>query len=150
LSLDRRAIRAALATRLQDSITGLAFFSPTFMDFERCPQKPALTLAMDSEVPTNRPGLPTVWELHMVATLHVATGRGGDSIDDVISDLLGQMEDAIKRQPTETTQYAHTTLGGLVTAVYISGEVSYLSAGREGQTIVDVPLTIETLMGSST
>jgi hypothetical protein len=148
--MDRKAIRAALAARLESQVTGVSYFSPTFMDFERVPQKPALTLAMDGEIPTNRPGLPTVWEFNFIATLHVATGSIDGTIDDVISDLLDQVEAALNRQSTETSQYAHTTLGGTVTAAYISGEVAYLSAGREGQTVVDIPITVETLMGSST
>jgi len=148
--IDRKGLRAALSDRLKDQVTGVAFFSPTFMDFEQVPQKPALTLAMDSEVPTNRPGLPTVWELNLVATFHVQTGAGGETTDDLISDLLGELETALLRQSTEVSQYAHTTLGGLVTAAYISGPVEYLAAGREGQTVVEIPVTIETLIGSST
>jgi hypothetical protein len=147
---DRKALRAALFDRLSTTVQGIAFFSPEFMDFEQVKQKPALTLAMDSEVPTNRPGLPTVWELNLVATLHVSTRNGTDSVDDVISDLLDQVEASLLRQANELSQYAHTTLGGLVTAAYISGEIAYLSAGRGGQTVVDIPITIETLVGSST
>ena len=150
MSPDRKAIRKALADRLESEVTGVSYFSPTFMDFERVPQKPALTVAMESEVPTNRPGLPTVWEFNFFATLHVATGSVDGTIDDVISDLLDQVEGALVRHPSEVTQYAHTTLNGTVTAAYISGQVAYLSAGREGQTVVEIPITIETLMGSST
>lgn len=145
---DRKAIRQALFSRLQDQVEEVRFWSTRYMDFDRIPVKPAMTLVVDSQLPTVTPGHPIVWTIRLILTIHIQPSADpNDSPDDQADDLLASVEAALRRQPEEDGSLGRveTTLGGLCQRCGISGEISYWEAGTNGAQVVDVPIEIVAL-----
>lgn len=145
---DRKAIRQALFERLQNQVEDVRFWGTRYMDFDRIPVKPAMTLVVDSQAPTITPGFPIVWTIRLILAIHIQPSADpNDSPDDQADDLLAQVEAALRRQPEEdgSSGRAETTLGGLCQRCSISGEISYWDAGSNGAQVVDVPIEIVAL-----
>lgn len=146
--VDRKALRQALYQRLQDTMQSVRWWAPRYVDFAAVPVKPALTLAVESQIPQVTPGRPPVWVIKLIVSLHIQPSADpSDTPDDTIDDLLAELEVALRRQADEdsTSGRAETTLGGLCSRCYIAGEITYWDAGHHGATVVDVPIEIQAI-----
>jgi hypothetical protein len=107
--------------------------------------KPAGSLFNESQRPEADHGGPPIWVLNLVLQIHAqeVTSAGPDV---QLDELVGQVEAALMRQPSEPgvrggSEYG-TSLGGLVFDCRIAGQVDFFSVAGTGAAMVEIPIEI--------
>jgi len=107
-------------------------------------EQPALYLLQRRETADQtRRGVPTIWHLHASIYIYARNeldGAGaGSGGSDVLNPLLDAVENALYPFPSPGQV---VTLGGLVSRVFIDGEVEVDEGNVDNQAVAIIPVTI--------
>ena len=157
MSLDREPIFTAIFARLQ-AIAGVVTCSRKWEHFDDVDpsQQPAIFLNTGPERCKQQRGMPPQWTLAPTIHLYCRNDADPDAAPGVqIHGILKKIEAAFERTPAESSLAngpfsdsgadSHgTTLGGLVSHCWISGEIVNDEGLLQGQALAIIPLEIVT------
>ncbi len=102
-------------------------------------EQPALFMTQGGELPANRRGMPTTWELYVSLYLYCHAGNDSDALPARdINNYLDKIQDAIKPDIVTGVQ----ELGGLVRDVKIAGKIETDEGLLGSQSIAIIPIVI--------
>jgi hypothetical protein len=139
--MTRETIYAALFAKVS-AISGLVTASRRLRHWSdvKSSEQPALFQIQKTEDPTQKRGLPTVWNLDADLYLYVHSGKDHSAIP---STQLNRFLDAIEAAlaPTDPVTNAQT-LGGLVSHCWISGRIETDEGVLGDQAVAIIPVAI--------
>jgi hypothetical protein len=146
MAVDREAVYAALAARLQAKVRHLLAGDvrrriPGFSSLTDADQ-PCLCVIADTSTCALDGPLPAVWTLRALVILYARSGASpSSSAEPTLNAIVRAIEEALERQPDETSiapgqrDQHWTTLGGTVIWARPGGSVEYDAGHIEEQAI---------------
>jgi hypothetical protein len=152
MALQRETIHAALAARLS-GIAGVVSVRRSYVEAETldASEQPAICLSCEKETPAQERGRPTVWRMEFAACVYVkdADGEsGGARLNEILTAIESALERANGELPGPGANFLdfqnqrHTSLGGLVSHCWISGEVLRGTGKLSDQIVAIVPIEV--------
>jgi hypothetical protein len=157
MSLDREPIFTAIFSRLQ-AIAGVVTCSRDWKHFDDVDpaKQPAIFLNVGPENCTPQRGMPPKWTLKPTIHVYLRNDADPDAPGGIaLHAMMKNIEAAFERTPAEVSlangpfsdsgadSYG-TTLGGLVSHCWISGEIINDEGLLQGQALAIIPLEIVT------
>lgn len=136
--INREQIYSALFAKLR-AIPAFGTASRRLRHWDDVPavDQPALFQTQKPEQPEQQPGLPTKWTLAVDVYIYANTA-GEDPPAAIINPLIDSIEAAIAPDPVTNK----CTLGGLVSHVWIDGEIQNDEGVLGDQAVAIVPIRI--------
>ena len=154
MSLNREAIMVALAARLS-SIPGVVTFARRFKPWNEvgAALQPAVFLVGGNEHAKADRMRPTIWTLKPTLYLYCRndsdpSASGSTALNQILQAIEGALERTAGEVSTpngpfqDPSDSPHTTLGGLVDSVLISGEIETDEGLLQNQCVAIVPIEI--------
>jgi len=151
MALARDAYYQALYERLMAKVPGVNTWTRKHLHFSRIPagNTPIGLVLAANQTPHFEPNVPTVWNLGADLVFWIRTTGQEETLDTVLNDLVDSVENALARSeddlpppgPFLDLDQLHTTLGGLVAEVSISGAVELNQ--EEGAEFASVVIPID-------
>lgn len=151
MALVRDTYYQALYERLQAKVPGINTWTRKHLHFARIPagNTPIGLVLATNQTPNVEAGLPTVWNLGADLVFWIRTTGQEESLDTTLNELVDSVEAALSRAaddlpppgPFLDLDPVHTTLGGLVAEVTISGPVELNQ--EEGAEFASVVIPID-------
>lgn len=151
-ALDRDAILAALFARLQARLAGsVKDFTRRLEHYHNTPLRPALVLTSQRHAASQEIGMPPVWRMTAEVMIYLETAEADASPETAIAALVGQVEEALQRQPDEPRtafggdEYG-TTLGGLCSSCAVTSvELEQGADSGEAEAVISIAITAAAL-----
>lgn len=143
----------ALYERLQAKVPGIVTWSRRHLHFSRltAASQPACLVLAANQDSQQEAGAPRIWTLGADIVIWVRATGQEDNLDTVLNDLVDAVELALKRDiddahfgPFMEIDRLHTSLGGLVSSLYIAGPVELNQ--REGAEEASVVIPIDMIV----
>jgi len=144
----------ALFNRLRAKVPDVMTWSRRailFSEISPSMQPACLVLVANQDSATD-PGGPTIWTLGADVWLLVKSTNQQASLDSILNNLVDLVERALLRDVTDVhvgpymeTDRVHTTLGGLVSRVFIAGPIEFTQGEGGEQAQVVIPIDMEVL-----